>query len=184
MRTQAVLKPEADLLELMRADRQVQKSARPSRLPSTLKRRGNPSSRSGSSSSPRGDAGPLVDSWVRPVGRSECQVYRDKRPRFSGGRKRPAIAVPSRARATTSRLYGRKRLHRRCRRALAGQGGRGRSAGAHDTADLGVRRVLGGFPMGPRRGDRPQKAPAQSAPHARGRLRTAAREKLPLALVI
>jgi hypothetical protein len=49
----------------------------------------------------------------------------------------PAIAVPSRARATTSRLCGRKRLHRRCRRALAGQGGHGRSARVHDTADLG-----------------------------------------------
>jgi hypothetical protein len=75
-------------------------------------------------------------------------------------------------------------LHRRCRRALARQGGRGRrSAGAHDTADLGAHRVLGGFPMGPRRGDRLQKAPAQSAPHARGRLSTAVHEKFPLSVV-
>jgi hypothetical protein len=66
MRTQAMLKPDADLLEFMRADRQVQnkrqaeqaavdlKAARESILAIRIER-----------VAPRGDAGPLVDSWVR-----------------------------------------------------------------------------------------------------------------------
>jgi hypothetical protein len=65
MRTQAMLRPEADLLELMRADRQVQNKRQAEQAAVDLEAAGNPSSRSGSSGSPRGDAGPLVDSWVR-----------------------------------------------------------------------------------------------------------------------
>jgi hypothetical protein len=104
-----VLKPEADLLELMRANRQVQnkreaeqaavdlETTRESLLAVRIER-----------VAPHATQDRWLIRGYGPAGRSECQAYRDKRPRFSGGRKRPAIAVPSRARATTSRLYGRR----------------------------------------------------------------------------
>jgi hypothetical protein len=45
-----------------------------------------------------------------PAGRSERQVYRDKRPRVSRGDERLAVGTPLRASAATNELYGRKRL--------------------------------------------------------------------------
>jgi hypothetical protein len=66
MRTQAMLKPEADLLELMRADWQVQNKHQAAEAAVDLEAaRESILAGQDQTRSLRGDAGPLVDSWVR-----------------------------------------------------------------------------------------------------------------------
>jgi hypothetical protein len=156
MRTQAMLKPKADLLELMRADRQVQNKRQAEQAAVDLEAaRESILAGQDQARSLRGDAGPLVDSWVR-AGRP----FNIRFIETSG----PDSAV------------GGKGQRSQCHR--------GSALGQVDyTVESDYIADLGGFPMGPRYRDRLQKAPAQSAPRARGRLRAAVREKFP-ALVI